>query len=85
MSKQRDAFWDVVKGVTILIVIFGHQLQNSSGAAGDVSNVFMDDVLFKSIYSFHMPLFMLISGYFFYYTAKKNIKPKKSLRIRLAN
>ena len=32
---------------------------------------FFEDMTFKTIYSFHMPLFMLISGYLFYSSSQK--------------
>ncbi len=56
--KIRDSYWDVVKGVLILLVILGHVIQY--GVGGD----FWHHLVFRSIYTFHMPLFMLVSGYF---------------------
>ncbi len=57
-TMQRDAYWDVVKGVLILLVVMGHVVQY--GVGGD----FWHNPVFKGIYIFHMPLFMLVSGYF---------------------
>lgn len=65
---RRLVYWDVVKGVAILLVIIGHQIQYSCGSSDD----FIDDPIFKSIYGFHMALFMIVSGYFFYFTIKKH-------------
>lgn len=48
---QRDKTVDIAKGIAILLVIVGHQ-----GDIGTVSHF---------IYSFHMPLFFIIGGYFF--------------------
>ncbi len=56
--KQRDEYWDVAKGVLILLVVLGHVIQY-----GVEGNVWRNPV-FRSICSFHMPLFMVISGYF---------------------
>ena len=50
-TKGRQLFWDIVKGITILLVILGHQLQFSSGAIGNKSGVFFDNPIFKFIYS----------------------------------
>ena len=36
-----------------------------------LNGLFYSDFIFKIIYSFHMPLFMMISGYLFSYTAEK--------------
>lgn len=49
---QRDKTFDIAKGIAILLVIVGHQ-----GDIGCVSHF---------IYSFHMPLFFIIGGYFFH-------------------
>lgn len=59
--KQRIAYFDMVKLVTIYLVILGHVLAMMGYGynVGDRLSIF--------IYSFHMPLFMLISGYFFSY------------------
>lgn len=54
----RIAYLDAVKLVTIYLVILGHvtQMMVNGWAVGEH--------LWKTIYSFHMPLFMLVSGYF---------------------
>ena len=53
--KKRDAFLDVAKGLAIILVVIGHVIQGSSSS--------FDDLLgFKIIYSFHMPLFIFLSG-----------------------
>ena len=55
--KERIVFWDLIKGIAIFLVILGHS--NISG------------FLYRFIFSFHMPLFMLVSGYFFAFSVKK--------------
>jgi fucose 4-O-acetylase-like acetyltransferase len=53
--KKRDSFLDIAKGVAIILVVIGHVIQGSSAN--------FDDLLdFKIIYSFHMPLFIFLSG-----------------------
>lgn len=54
--NQRDVTIDIAKGVAILFVVVGHLLQYNTidGSSG---------ICFNWIYSFHMPLFMLLSGY----------------------
>ena len=44
MYKQRIAYIDLVKGIGILCVLFGHLIPN-------------DGIVKPAIYSFHMPLF----------------------------
>lgn len=63
MKKERDSLLDVLKGVLIYLVVLGHVIQYF----GVVQN-FFDNTLFKFIYSFHMPLFAMISGYLLYYS-----------------
>lgn len=64
-TKQRDSFFDVLKFVLIVFVILGHVIE------GNLSNYYIR-LLYTYIYSFHMPLFIFVSGYF----SKK--KEKKS-------
>ena len=66
--NSRSLYWDIVKGVSILLVIIGHCLQWSCGTGLD----FIDNDAYVFIYGFHMSLFMLISGYFFYYSVQRH-------------
>jgi fucose 4-O-acetylase-like acetyltransferase len=58
--KPRHAWVDVVRGLGIVLVFYGHYIQqgidphNPSAIAQ-----------FRFIYSFHMPLFFIMSGFFF--------------------
>lgn len=74
-SHKRDLTLDFAKGLLIMLVVLGHGIQYSFGPEWLSSQQFFDDVVFKTIYSFHMPLFMLISGYLFYGSNKKALKP----------
>ena len=55
-DHNRESWIDTLRGIGILFVILGH----------------CEPPFDKIIYSFHMPLFFLISGYLF--KSKKNIK-----------
>ncbi|MBQ3323946.1 MAG: acyltransferase family protein [Muribaculaceae bacterium] len=55
---RRIAYLDAVKLVTIFLVVYGHVIQMM------VDGRIIGAHIWKPIYSFHMPLFMLISGYF---------------------
>lgn len=50
--KERQNLFDVLKGIGIVYVFLGHEL-------------FYGSLGFSTIFLFHMPLFFLISGYFF--------------------
>ena len=67
MDKKESFYWDVVKGIAIFLMLWGHCIQFC--AKGALS--YMEDVVFKTIYSFHMPVFMLVSGYLFFYSFQK--------------
>lgn len=54
MSRARVEYIDIAKGIGILLVALAH---------ADVSLV--SPYLHRFIYSFHMPLFFFLSGYFF--------------------
>ena len=71
MTDERNRWLDIVKGLTIFLMILGHCIQNGNGAAYISSQAFWSDKVTIFIYSFHMPLFMLISGYFLHYSLKK--------------
>ena len=55
MGKDRIAYLDFVKFVAILLVCVGHCY---------VMTPNLDSIVRPIIYSFHMPLFMLVCGYF---------------------
>ncbi|WP_428908834.1 acyltransferase family protein [Niallia sp. Krafla_26] len=56
--KQRDYFFDNAKFILIFLVVFGHFLRTF---IHDNELIYS---LYKVIYTFHMPAFILISGYF---------------------
>lgn len=70
-DMKRSRYPDVVKGVAILLVVLGHNIQYGSGEDFYQQNMFFENKLFQFIYSFHMPLFIIISGYFFANTVTK--------------
>ncbi|WP_030621814.1 acyltransferase family protein [Streptomyces sclerotialus] len=57
-GKQRDAFFDNAKYLAIVLVAMGHSwepLRDGSRSAA---------ALYITVYAFHMPAFIIISGYF---------------------
>ena len=60
---ERNVKIDAIRGLAIVLMILGHCIQFGQGKAYLDSYAYFDDVIFKSIYSFHMPLFAAISGY----------------------
>lgn len=62
-KRPRDMRMDNIKALLIILVVLGHALELFL-KSGSVKTIY------KLIYSFHMPLFIFISGYF----AKFNIK-----------
>lgn len=67
MEKKRIEYLDVARGIAILLVLWGHSIQYFSLDTLDC----FENNLFQFIYSFHMPLFMLISGYLYFYVVQK--------------
>lgn len=61
--KKRIEEIDILKGIAIILVIVGHCIQIGFGKSWRECELFYDNLIFKVIYSFHMPLFMIISGY----------------------
>lgn len=71
ITKTRDPYFDIIKGVAIMLVVAGHCIQYGNGAEFLCDKEYFENLMFRCIYSFHMPLFMLICGYFFYSSASK--------------
>lgn len=61
--KARDNFLDNLKVLLIVIVVFGHIL-NSIFTFQNVEKSVVTETVWMLIYTFHMPLFVFISGYF---------------------
>lgn len=55
--KERDPFFDNAKFLAILLVVIGHSIAN-------LLDVPLARALYLTIYMFHMPLFIVITGYF---------------------
>lgn len=78
MKKQNKIDWlSVLQGWSMLLVVIGHiNLTNGvNDYATPISSTAME--IQHIIYSFHMPLFMLISGFLFYFTQIRKEKPYK--------
>lgn len=67
---RRYRFPDIVKGIGILLVVLGHA-------------TFVPDSVLSYIYSFHMPLFFIISGMLIYITDSKSHEYPAFLKSRV--
>lgn len=65
--KKRNRSIDIIKGIAIYCVLWGHCIQCMS-----VDADFFNLEAIRFIYSFHMPLFALISGYLFFRTSQRS-------------
>lgn len=85
-EKKKNTFIDCLKGIAILLVLVGHCVQYGSGAAFLESSAYWNNIVMKVIYSFHMPLFIAISGYLFWFSVKNHgmINSIKTRIVRLA-
>lgn len=71
MAENRKINWLVIlQGWAMLWVVIGHSPLGEPGAGPG-----WESVLYHFAYSFHMPLFMLVSGWLFYLT---RLKPNES-------
>lgn len=64
--KQRVATFDIMKGIAIILMLVGHWW------------AYFPRWLMVWVYSFHMPLFFLLAGYFHKESADNNLVVKKS-------
>lgn len=65
-QEKRDSSIDSLRGLAIILVVLGHSLQYTN-------TDFDNNILFRIIYSFHMPLFMFISGYVTFFGQDKMV------------
>lgn len=64
MARKREYGLDNLRGILIFLVVFGHLLENCGSFPGA-------GFLYRTIYSFHMPAFLFLTGYFARYDRKK--------------
>ena len=68
---KRNEKIDVLRGWAIILVVFGHCMEYASGHEFFSVNGIYNNLIFKVIYSFRMPLFACISGWLFGSTIEK--------------
>lgn len=76
MAKERNLVYDAIKLFAILMVLWGHAvayLQTSDPTENPV---------FIAIYSFHMPLFMTVVGFFSGSVAEKRFSDFITIKAR---
>lgn len=62
-NTQREEWGDIAKGIGIVLVVLGHVLRGVAAAGmGTASSGFV--ALDRMVYSFHMPLFFFVAGWF---------------------
>lgn len=71
-QTKRDNYYDYLRGIAIFLVFLGHSLQYGHGESYLHSQLFWQSPYMKVIYSFHMALFVLISGYFSFFSIKRH-------------
>ena len=57
MVQKREYAWDNLRGLLISLVVLGHILEWSGPFDGQL-------FWYRTIYSFHMPVFLFLTGYF---------------------
>src|SRR5262245_45460139 len=71
-TRQRLTHIDLGRGVGIALVVLGHIV---TGTPPRGSGWFHE--IKEAIYTFHMPFFMYLSGYVFYFSGKLNSSKEK--------
>lgn len=69
-ARPRNTYLDLLRGLAVFFVILGHCMANYT-MAYNKSALYLFDPWYMLIYTFHMPLFALISGYFVYKSVAK--------------
>lgn len=81
MEKVRIANLDFARGLAMACVILGHVIQCCNGLEYLRNGVFFNNLLYKFIYSFHLPLFAIISGWLVFYSLQRHTS-SECLKIR---
>lgn len=77
MADKKKINWLLIlQGWAMLWVVIGHAFLGKAGKGPEWENM-----LFCFAYSFHMPLFMLVSGWLFYLTRLKPVDPTRGGQI----
>lgn len=83
MGIKHNKTLDVAKGIAIILVVLGHSFPNN--IFNGYTNVdIMAKIIYDFVYSFHMPIFFTIAGYFFFNAwrqHKKGTLAKKAMRL----
>ena len=74
-SQNRIFLFDNVKWLAIVLVVIGHAIDAMASSGGN----FLEKSLFVIIYSFHMPLFIFISGLFLKPMTKETKFPRDKI------
>ena len=82
METKRIEYMDALRGLAIFLMVMGHVL---AWIYTDYKQAFESNLycgfLWKFIYSFHMPLFVFVSGYFFVLKFNGNISKESAIFI----
>lgn len=71
MEKRRESWTDSARGIAIVLVVVGHVIASYHEARlYTESNLY--NFLMQFIYSFHMALFMMVSGYLYSKSSHEN-------------
>ena len=56
---MRNPYFDNAKAILIILVVIGHIIEPF------IEDIYTLKIIYEFIYTFHMPAFILLSGYFF--------------------
>lgn len=69
MNQERDKYWDCLKFALIFLVVYGHTIE-----IGNISDGSFNRGMYNSIFLFHMPLFVFVSGRFSHISDREKYK-----------
>lgn len=77
MTFSKRNYIDCVRGIAVFLMVWGHTIQCGNGQAFIDEKSYYSDLIFRSIYSFHMPLFAILGGGLFCSLPWKSILAKR--------
>lgn len=85
-EKNRIEWIDCCKGFAIMLVVIGHLADGYLNAGLYAEHTDFMNRIYNTIYSFHMPLFFILSGFTFHIAYLKNRSEKrKKFQLQIVN
>ena len=85
MTFSKRNYIDCVRGIAVFLMVWGHTIQCGNGQAFIDKKSYYSDLIFRSIYSFHMPLFAILGGGALLFSSLKVYSCQETMKKRIVS